>query len=150
MAPRMVDQEQKDPYEIPRPLSTRTLINQGREQGKTPISVVTVGDSESYRQATGNVTNGSTVRVYLTTNGQSKGESFMGTGIPGVSVLRDMKVTAGGLGRAGGPPSPSGAMQLRSVIFDLIWDGANGVWAVDITNDTGATANYLVQATGVR
>jgi hypothetical protein len=128
----------------------RVVVNQTRMDGRIPIFCAEMGDFVYYSQATGDVAVSATVRIYLTLNGGATGEGRFGTGIPQVTAFRDMKRTQGGLARAGGPDKPSRDMQLRAVTADTCWDGPNEVWAVDITNDTGAVANYLVVAEGAK
>jgi len=127
----------------------RRFVRQTRLTGDVPLSIDSIGDARIFRLATGDVTDSGTTTIYFTENAQVGGRNIF-TPLPTVSVLKDKNVTSGGLPRADAPLAPSKNMNLTPhTNFEICWFGPNEVWGVVITNDTGSTANFVVDATGV-
>lgn len=126
----------------------RRISRLSRETGEDPLLVERHGDTVKVSASTGSVAADGTVTVYLTENRTARGKNLFRSE-PIVQVERDRDGTPGGLVRAGEPRSPSVSMDLvLHTNRRVCWDGANEVWSVVVTNDSGSAAGFHLTAMG--
>lgn len=120
----------------------KRVLEVSREDGQDPLRISRIGDETRFEAATKEVASAATVTVWLTQNRGARGGSLFRTK-PFVEVERTTET----LIRAGGPSSPSKNLDLTLHTNRMVcWDGANEVWKVVITNDSGAAAFFHVKA----
>jgi hypothetical protein len=129
----------------------QTSVDVDRRSGDDPISISRLGDIQMAWLSTGVVASGDSKIVYLTSSKEANGENIY-TRSPIVQVMEDADATGGGIARAVGPAGANGKFNLRNnndFKVDESWDSVNFVWSVKVTNNTGASTNFVIKAWGV-
>lgn len=122
----------------------RTLLNVDRRTGQSPLSISSLGDQRTLWASTGLILDGATKRIYLTPTGTATGGSVFKRR-PSVEVLISLKT----LTKADAPSDAGAPESLQPVgTWTLEWVSGATTFAVDITNESGDSADYLVRAEG--
>jgi len=130
----------------------RTVVNTDRRSGLKTYVVEAIGDQRFVWAGTGDVAAAGSVTLYLTTNGESGGDSLFQRA-PVIFVGRDLARTSAGIAAASGPLAVGQDWSLGSrhdeVDKDLLYLGQTRCYAVKVTNKMTTTENFVVIAQGV-
>jgi hypothetical protein len=136
--------------DIRRAANVRVVLNANKMgTGDAPHHTLAIGPWIVDSQSTGVLAVGASGTVYLTRDGQAKGQALYGPK-PEVSVERDASATQGGLNRVDGPDAPGSPLKLAPhSSYTSEWDEVARVWKVTVTNDSTSAADFLVNSRGV-
>jgi hypothetical protein len=129
----------------------RGQLDNDRRDGGLPISIDTIGDLTGVWMTTGVIDHGSTATVYLTRNREAGGDSLFRKAPLSIQVWEDGTGTGGGMERASGPIGPSASFSLidrNNFYVEVEWAPSNEIYSVTVTNNTGASCDFAVNALG--
>ena len=123
----------------------RTLLNVDRRTGKDPLSISSLGDQRTLWASTGLIAQGVTKRLYLSSSGLVTAGSIFNS-VPQVVVFLSRSTIV----RADAIYDPQVSSNYTMVAtWELIWLGPTRIWCVDVTNESGADADFLIRAEGL-